>query len=80
MQPVSRRHLELLADAQQEHADHREHRSEPGAQARLVADEQSQQRHDNDIEAGDEAGVGHGGEQQTDLLQVDTHRQSQPHQ
>ena len=44
-----------------------------------VANGQAQQRHDDDVEPGDESRVGHTGEQQPNLLQIDPHRQRQAH-
>ncbi len=71
LQPVAGGHLEVVANAEQEHAHHCQRGAQPGAHAGLVAQRQTQQRHDDHVQAGDEAGVGHAGEQQADLLQVD---------
>ena len=79
MQPVAGGHLEVVADAQQEHADHRQNGPQPDAKAGFVADKQADQRHDNHVQAGDETGVGDAGKQQADLLQVDPECQYQPH-
>ena len=44
-----------------------------------MADKQADQRHDDHVQAGDEAGVGDAGKQQADLLQIDPQRQHQAH-
>ncbi|MNV83415.1 hypothetical protein D3C71_1772210 [compost metagenome] len=45
-----------------------------------MAQQQAEQRNDDHVQAGDEAGVGDAGEQQAHLLQVDPQRQGQAHQ
>ena len=44
-----------------------------------MADKQADQRHDDHVQAGNEAGVGDAGKQQADLLQVDAEGQHQAH-
>ncbi|MNT76663.1 hypothetical protein D3C72_2156990 [compost metagenome] len=49
LQPVAGGDLEALADAEQEHPQHRQAGAHPGAEAGAVAEEEAQQRRYDDV-------------------------------
>ena len=77
-QPVALGIHEISGHAQEIEADEADEHTRPKALARLVAEAHAQHRDKEDIESGNEAGVGAGGILQADLLQGGGGKQQQP--
>ena len=80
LQQIAKADGELVGDAQHIETGQRDDGADPGIEAALVAQQQPQYRHQNDVEPGDETGLGGSGIEQPHLLQGGGTEQHQPGQ